>query len=140
MVDLTNPVDGDFFETSIAEVDKAFGEPVIIKRWTGKSGGSQAQGVAAGNTYTNIKTTAVISELDAREINYPNSIFAAGDLKAEFAIEVKGAESFAGDQATAAKGADLVVYRGRDYRIIGTVNRVYLHNNTHYEAKLRRIG
>lgn len=139
-IDMTNPVDGSFVDDAIGEVAKAFEEPITIKRWTGKSGGNAARGVAATSSYTMIKTTAVISQLDARDINYPGSIFAQGDLKLECVVEIKGGESYAGDQATSARDADVIIYRGRDYRIIGTVNREHLHSRTHFAATMRRIG
>lgn len=139
-IDMRNPVDGDFFENAIEELDYAFGEPITIRRWTGKGAGNEARGIAAGDTYTNIKAQGVVNELTAREINYPGSIFAQGDLKLESTVEIKGGESFSGDQASSARGADLVLYRGRTYRVTGTVNRIHLHGRTHFEGMLRRIG
>lgn len=139
-IDMRNPVDGDFFENAIGEVDQAFGEPITIKRWTGRSGGSEARGTAATDAFTLIKTSAVISQLDARDINYPGSIFAQGDLKLECVVEIKGGESYAGDQAASARGADRILYRGREYRVIGTVHREHLHSRTHFAATMRRIG
>lgn len=139
-IDMRDPVDGSFFEDAIGELDYAFGEPVTIKRWTGKTGGSPAQGVAAGNQWISIKAQAVINEVTARDINYPNSIFAQGDLKLECTVEIRGGESYAGDQTTSARDADRVLYRGREYKVIGTVNRVHLHSRTHFETTMRRIG
>ena len=139
-IDLRDPVDGSFFEDAIDELDYAFGEPVTIKRWTGRSGGNEARGVADSDAYTSIKAQAVINELQARDINYPNSIFAQGDLKIECTVELKGGETYGGDQAASARGADHVIYRGREYRVIGTVNRVHLHSRTHFGATMRRIS
>ncbi len=139
-IEMMGPGDGDFIEDAIAEVATAFEEPITIRRWTGNSGGSAAQGVAATDAYTDIRTTAVISELTAKEINYPGSIFSQGDLKIECQQEIKGLESYTGDQAAAAKKSDLVVYRGRTYRVIGTVNREFLNSTTHFAATMRRQG
>lgn len=139
-IDLRDPVDGSFFEDAIEELDYAFGEPIIVKRWTGRSGGDEAAGTAASDAYTNIKAQAVISELTAKDINYPGSIFAQGDLKIECTVEIKGGESYGGDQATSPRGADHIIYRGREYRIIGTVNREHLHSRTHFASTMRRIA
>ncbi len=139
-IDMRDPVDGSFFEDAIEELDYAFGEPITVRRWTGKGAGNEARGIAAGDTYTNIKAQAVITEMTARDINYPGSIFAQGDMKLDCTVEIKGAESYSGDQASAPRGADLILYRGREYRIIGTVNRHHLHGRTHFEATMRRQG
>ena len=140
-IDQRGPGDGSFMADANQEVASMLEEPVTLHRWQGNSGGDAAAGVAATDTWKDIKVKAVVSELEAREINYPNSIYQAGDLKAEFRMRIYGGESNAGDHQSQGRKADEVTYRNRRYRVIGHPNEIRIHSaRSHWECRLRQIG
>ncbi len=121
-----------------AEVQWQLAEPVQIQRVTGTSGGDPARGTKPTETKKTINTKAVIEELESREIYYPGSIFQVGDVRAQFIVPIYGGETYSGDNDTP-RQADDIIYRGRKYQVIGTVNRLRLNNRrSHFEAVLRR--
>lgn len=135
----TGQFDGQLFQEAMAEQTAMLEEAVIIKRFLEVAGGNPARGQGQVITYTDIQTSAVIESLGAQEINYPNSIYATGDLKAQFRIEVYGAEGAAGGDAQAAnRRSDLVVFRGRTYRIIGHVEREHYAGVYYWVAVMRQ--
>ncbi len=132
--------DGQLFQEAMAEQTAMLEEAVIIKRFKELGSGNPAKGMGQPIVYTDIQTSAVIESLAAQEINFPNSIYATGDLKAQFRIEVYGAEGAAGGDAQASnRRSDLVVFRGRTYRIIGHVAREY-YSGVYYWVAVMRQG
>ena len=85
--------DDNIARESLEEVSGSFEEPVTIKRYVSTTAGDDSGGVASTQVFASIPYKANITDLTAREINYPNSIYAIGDLSAEFRIEVFGEES-----------------------------------------------
>jgi len=132
--------DSDIARLSLIEVSAAFEELVFIKRWTGTTGGDDAAGTAATDVFTLIKSHANITALEAREINFPNSIFAIGDLRAEFRVPVFGEETNTGDAQTAGRRSDRVLYRGREYKFVGHVLKTFQNHIWAYEVVLRQVG
>ena len=138
-MDQGGPFDSEFMRDGIRDTQSIFGEPVTIKRWQSKSGGNPAQGTAATSVFLSIRARAVISEMQKRDINSPSSLYAIGDLNAEFDIEVRGGESADGDFRASGSNADQVIYRNREYRIVGHVNRINLSGRSHWAAVLRQV-
>src|SRR5271157_1335559 len=126
--------DKEFFTNSLKETGGIFDEMVILKRWTGMTGGDDAAGIAAQNIFANIPTRACIKSLSAKEINYPNSIYAQGDLNAEFTIPVYGEETGQGDGQVAGRRSDRFLYRNREYKIVGHVERKFLAKRTYWKT------
>lgn len=135
----TGQFDGQMLQEAMAEQTAMLEEAVIIKRFKELTNGNPAKGMGQGITYTDIQTSAVIESLAAQEINFPNSIYATGDLKAQFRIQVFGAEGAAGgDGQDANRRSDLVVFRGRTYRIIGHVERQHYAGVYYWVAVMRQ--
>lgn len=134
---MRGPFDDDLVR-SHQEVQWQLAEPVQIKRVISTSGGDAARGIKPSETFKTIRTKAVITEMPSREIYYPGSIFQVGDVKAQFLVEVRGGESYSGDNPTPRQPDD-ITYRGRKYQVIGTVDRQRLNNRrSHYQVVLRR--
>jgi hypothetical protein len=132
--------DKELFTNALKETEGSFDERVTIKRWTGTTNGDDAAGIAATDNFVNIPTHACIKNISPREINYPNSIYAMGDLNAEFTVAVFGAESGQGDNQPAGRRSDRVVYRNREYKIVGHVERKFLFKRTFWKAVLRQVA
>lgn len=144
-VDMTGPEDQDMFKNHMEEVRRNFEEPVTVRRWTSNTGGDPSQGVPPTENFNDIKTTANISSLSAQDVHNSNSIYNIGDLNAEFRIRIYGAESEGGDaefnnvSPVEGRRADRVIYRKREYRIVGHVDRIALTGQTqYYKAVLRQ--
>jgi len=136
--DQRGPVDGSFFKDALREQAGMFEEYIIIKRWASSSGGDEAAGVAPGDTFTNIKARANISEMSAREIGM-NDLYRIGDLKCEVRVEMFAGESYSGDEQTAGRKPDTIIYRNREYQIVGHVNRLFLANKNHWACVMRQV-
>ena len=132
--------DKEFFTNSLKETEGMFDEVVVLKRWTGVMGGDDAAGIASKDVFVNIRTTACIKNLSAKEINYPNSIYAQGDLNAEFTVPVYGEETGQGDNQMIGRRSDRVLYRNREYKIVGHVERKFLARRTFWKAVLRQVA
>lgn len=132
--------DGSAWATHEREVVPVFEEPVVIKRWTGKTGGNGADGVAATDTFTLIKTTANISDLAATDIATAGGLYILGDLQAEFRIPVYGGEAATGDALAAGHRPDRATYRGRDYYFVGHVHRLNENGRVYWQGILRQTG
>ncbi len=76
-------MDGAMFSGAMKEVTGAFEEPVTVKRWNGTTGGNSALGVAATDTFLNIRTTVVIKTLTAKDIFGTASLYVPGDTQGE---------------------------------------------------------
>jgi len=139
-IDQTGFEDSDIAKDSFVEVARAFEEAVVVRRYNGIVGGDGAQGIASTETFLNIQTTANITDLQARDINYPNSIYAIGDIQAEFRIEIFGGESTTGaERSYGGRRSDRVIYRGREYKIIGHVFKVFQNYIWYFKAVLRQV-
>lgn len=133
-------IDGGMFPTAEREVAGAFEEPMLVRRWTGASGGDPAQGIAQADAYTDIRCTANVTDLVAQEIYFTGSIYVAGDVRAEFRIPVYGAEAESGDNLTAGRNADRVIYRNREYKFVGHVDRKKMTDRWYWVGVLRQTG
>lgn len=131
--------DGSFFKDALREQSGMFEERILIKRWISTAGGDEAGGTRPSDTFKNIRARATISEMSAREVGVAD-LFRIGDLKCEVRVEIFAGESYSGDQQAEGRKADVIVYRNRNYQIIGHVNRLHLRNKTHYKCILRQIG
>lgn len=136
----TGQLDGNAFNLAMREVSPVFEEPVLVKRWTGKTGGDRLQGIAATDTYLTIRTKANIRSLDAKSILLADSLYTNGDLQADFTLEVFGAEAEQGDFLNPGRRPDLVVYRNRTYYFVGHVDRKRLNSRWYWVGVLRQKG
>ena len=125
---------------SSVEVAGEFEETVILKRWLGLTGGDDALMQAGADAWKSIKTSASLSALSAQEIATSGNLYAVGDLKGEFRSVVYGGESGSGDKQTAGRKADHVLYRGREYKVIGTPDRKFFGAAWFYEVVLRKCS
>lgn len=132
--------DKEFFTNALKETEGMFHEFVIVKRYLGMTGGDDAAGIAATEQYASINTRACIKNITPREINYPNTIYAMGDLVLEFDFAVFGAESTSGDSQTPGRRSDKVIYRNREYTILGHVERKFLARRTYWKAVCRQVA
>jgi hypothetical protein len=132
--------DKEFFTNALKETSGIFDEAVTLKRWTGTTGGDDAAGIAAQDVFVKIPTKACIKNLAAREINYPNTIYAQGDLTAEFTVPVYGEETGQGDGQPAGRRSDRVLYRNREYKFVGHVERKFLARRTFWRGVLRQVA
>jgi len=135
----TGPGDESFFSDAVKEVASMFEESITIKRWTGRTTGDVSGLVSGEPQYTLIPATASISELSARELATPATLFRLGDLRAEISQAVFGGESFvnaanslAGDGQAKGREADRILYRNREYMVQGTPTIGYLAGNRAY--------
>ncbi len=139
MIPQAGQLDGEIMADVMAEAAGLVEELTTVKRFTGVTGGDPAAGKGATPTYDTYNTTALIVGLSAQEINYPGSIYAAGDLRGQFQIEIFGGEGAAGGDAQAAgRRSDIIVFRGREYRIIGHVDRVHFGGIYYWSAVMRQ--
>jgi len=125
---------------SSVEVAGEFEESVIVKRWLGVTGGNDALMQAPTDTWKSFSTSASISDLSAQEVATSGNLYALGDLRAEFRVVIYGEESGSGDKQTAGRKADHVVYRGREYKVVGTPNRKFFASAWFYEVVLRKCA
>jgi len=133
-------IDGGFFLQAAKEVAGAFEEPMLVKRWTSASGGNPAHGVAATDTFLLIRCTANVTDMTPQEIYFTGSIYVAGDVRAEFRIQVFGAEAESGDFQTAGRKPDRVIYRNREYKFVGHVDRKKMTDRWYWVGVLRQTG
>lgn len=133
-------IDGNLFNLAAREVDAAFGEPMTVKRWTGKTGGDQLKGIAATDTYLMIRATATVKSLQAKDVYFSGSIYVPGDVQADFLIPVYGAEAQQGDNLTPGHRPDTVIYRNREYYFVGHVDRKKLNSRWYWVGVLRQKG
>ncbi len=133
-------IDGGMFPDAMVEVSGAFEEPITIKRWTGTTGGNPAHGQAPTDVYTTIPSRANITELAPQEIYFPGSIYVAGDIRAEIRLQVFGAEAGTGDFQTAGRKSDKVVYRNREYKFVGHIDRKKMTDRWYWVGVLRQTG
>ncbi len=133
-------LDGQLFQEGMAEVMGMLEEAVVINRFDSITPGDPAAGEGDTINYVQIRTTALIESLAAQEINFPNSIYATGDLKAQFRIQVYGAEGAPapGDNQAQNRRSDLVIFRGRIYRIIGHTERQHYGGVYYWSVVLRQ--
>ncbi len=125
---------------SSIEVAGEFEEPVVIKRWTGISGGDDALMQAGTDTFKNIRATASIAELSAQEVASSGNLYALGDLRAEFRTVVYGEENGdGGDGQSAGRKADRVIYRGREYKLVGTPDKKFFGASWFWQVVLRKV-
>lgn len=136
-------VDGEIWDDVMAELAPLVEEQVTIQRFTGISGGDPAAGTAGTKTYTTFLTQAAVESLSAQEYAFSNGFYIAGDLKAQFRIQIYGAEGGAtgassGDLQTAGRLSDLISYRERVYKIVGHPERVHFGGQYYWTAVLRQ--
>jgi len=138
--------DGELFDVGMAEVSGDFEEQVTVKRFTGATGGDPADGQAPTKTYTSFQTMALIDSLSAQEQASPTGFFMAGDLRAEFHLQVYGSEGgaydgaagSAGDQQNPGRYSDIIIYRNREYKVVGHVDRIHYAGQYFWTATLRQ--
>lgn len=133
-------IDGGFFLGAEKEVSGAFEEPIYLQRWSSASGGDPADGVAKTDTFVQFRTMANVTELSAQETFLPNSIYVLGDIRAEFRIQVFGAEAGQGDNQTPGRRPDRVLYRNRQYYFVGHVDRKKMTDRWYWAGVLRQVG
>jgi hypothetical protein len=143
MIPSTAYPDGEFFDEGMAEVQGAFEEAVQLKRFTGTTGGDEVDGVAPTKDYTLVSTTALIESLSAQEAAASGGFLIIGDLKAQFRLQVYGSESgpideVNGDDQDAGRYSDVVVFRGRDYKIVGHPERIHYGGQYYWSVTLRQ--
>ena len=131
-------VDGGFAKEAFRELSGIFEERVIVKCWTSKSGGNPKRGIKETDAFDSIRARANITEMSAREVGI-GDIYRMGDLKAEFRIPIFGGTSLTNDKKTKGDRPDLVVYRGREYHVVGQPFRCHLANKTHWQCILRQV-
>lgn len=133
-------IDGGMWPQAEREVSGAFEEPIYIKRWTSAAGGDPADGVAETDTFLMIRTMGNVTELSAQETFLPGSIYVAGDLRAEIRIQVFGGEAGDGDNLTPGRRPDRAVYRNREYKFVGHVDRKKMTDRWYWVGVLRQAG
>ncbi len=133
-------MDGAIFSGAMKEVAGAFEEPVTVLRWTGVTAGNPGQGVPDTDIFQNIRTTAVIKTLTAKDTFGTAGIYVPGDLQAEFRIPVYGAEAQSGDFLAPGTRPDRVLYRNRAYYFVGHVDRKKLTERVFWVGILRQDG
>jgi hypothetical protein len=143
MVPSTGFPDGEFFDEAMAETFQAFEEQVVIKRFSATVGGNPVDGVAPTKQYLSIQATALIEALTAQEIASATGFYQAGDIKAQFRQQVYGAEGGAngaqgGDLQSAGRYSDLIVFRGREYKIVGHAERIHYGGQYYWSVVLRQ--
>jgi hypothetical protein len=144
MIPSTGFPDGEIFDEFIAETFNAMEERVQIKRYQSSAGGDAVDGVAPTKTYALIEATALIESLSAQELAGPTDFYQIGDIRAQFKIQVYGAEGGAngqassGDQQPAGRYSDLVVFRGRTYKIVGHADRIHYGGQYYWTVVLRQ--
>ncbi len=135
------PNDEEQFAEMIEEVAPMFEEPIQIKRWESETGGDAALGQKPTQTYQLIPTSASIEDVPAAEVVSPNSIYAMGDIRIQTKVEVFGEESETGDFQASGRRADRIVYRNREYRIVGHVQRQAFGSRVvYFSATIRQVG
>lgn len=133
-------LDGEIFGEMEQEVAGLLQELVTIKRFTSLTAGDPAKGEGAAVNFTSCSTTALAEPLSAAEINFPNSIYQAGDVRMHVLIEVFGATGAAGGDGQAAnRRSDQIIWRGREYKIIGIPDRVHFGGQYYWQTVLRLV-
>lgn len=133
-------IDGGMWPQAEREVSGAFEEPITLKRWVSAAGGDPADGTAQTDSFLLIKVKANITELTAQEIFFPGSIYTAGDVRAEFRVQVFGGEAGAGDNLTPGRRPDRAIYRNREYKFVGHVDRKKMTDRWYWVGVLRQAG
>lgn len=133
-------IDGGMWLQAEKEVSGAFEEPIYLKRWQSSAGGDAADGVAETDSFVMIRVLANVTELSAQETFLPGSIYVAGDIRAEFRIQVFGGEAGAGDNLTPGRRPDRAVYRNREYKFVGHVDRKKMTDRWYWVGVLRQAG
>lgn len=132
-------LDGQIFAEGMAEVGALVEEQVTVKRFVDITAGDPALGIGATENYTTFQTTMLMEYVTAQEINFTNSIYAAGDVRGQCAIQIFGEEGAAGGDAQAAnRRSDQVIWRGRTYRVIGHVDRIHYGGQYYWTPVLRQ--
>lgn len=136
--------DGTIMDEFMAETAQAFEEQVKVRRFTSVAGGNAADGVNPTPTYQDINTLALIESLSAAELAASNGFYQLGDIKAQIRLQVYGAEagpggSTGGDLQAAGRLSDLIVYRGRTYKILGTPERIHYGGQYYWNTVLRKV-
>lgn len=133
-------IDGGIFAEMEQEVAPMLQEMVTIKRFTSLTPGDPARGMGATVNFTSCSTTALAEPLTAAEINFPNSIYVAGDVRMHLLIEIFGETGMAGgDGQVANRRSDQIIWRGREYKIIGTPDRVHYGGQYYWVPVLRLV-
>lgn len=136
-------VDGEIFDDTMAELGPLLEEQVTLKRWSSVSGADPAAGTAGTNVYATALVQALIEALTAQELAFSNGFYITGDLRAQFRIQIYGAEGGAngaqsGDLQTAGRVSDLIIFRGREYKIVGHPERIHYGGQYYWSAVLRQ--
>ncbi len=140
---MTGFPDGFMFSDMEAEMAGALEEQIFVKRFTGVTGGDQNQGINPTKTYITFKATMLQESLSAAEIASGNGIYQMGDIKAQITVQIFGGESgnagsTSGDGQTPGRYSDAILYRGREYKIVGHVQPVHLSGQIYYSTVLRQ--
>ena len=143
MIPSTHSPDGQFFDEAMAETFGTFEEQVLIRRFSSVSGGNAVDGQGPTKNYTDIQATALIESLSAQELAAATGFYIAGDIKAQFRQQVYGSEGgpnggAGGDLQSAGRYSDLIVYRGRTYKIVGHPYRTHYGGQYYWDAVLRQ--
>ena len=133
-------IDGGFFLNAEKEVSGAFEEPIFLKRWISAAGGNPIDGVAESDSFLLIRVMANVEDLSAQETFLPGSIYVAGDVRAAFRIQVFGGEAGSGDFQTAGRRPDRAIYRNREYKFVGHVDRKKMTDRWYWVGVMRQAG
>ncbi len=135
------PNDESQFADMIEEVSPMFEEQIQIKRWVSETGGDPALGQKPTQTYQLIAASANMEDVPAAEVATVNSIYSMGDIRIQTKVEIFGGESENGDFQASGRRADRIVYRNREYKIVGHVQRQPFGSRVvYFSAVIRQVG
>ena len=125
-------MDGTLVTNAIKEADSIFSVQVTVQRWTSTTPGNGQQGIKDVQNYTPIQCMAVIDELTAEEIIGSANLYSAGDVHIQIPIKINGGSNVGN------RPADLIIYNGDTYRIIGKPYPVTYAGAAWWKAVIRQ--
>ena len=121
----------EMFNTAQAELDSAFAQPIVLKRWT-SAGTSGPDGYRAPDNYTSIPTTAVVDDIGVEAVKQSGGVYAVGDLK--FRMRIRPQEA----RTNPYYGGDLITYESIDYWLVTKPMTEYLGGKVFWTCAARR--
>ena len=107
--------DRAFINDAVGDVNVPYGEEVIIKRYLGISdAGNPAKGIQPKFSFNKIRTRAIITQIDQKDLLFSGGLYQIGDITAT----LRESLSFV-DNKNNENQNDRLVYRGHEYRIVG---------------------
>lgn len=107
------------------EARLVYGDEVLIKRISGSTAGSPAQGISPTYTFITTKSRVIITTLGQNDIMKSGGIYQLGDITIDLDEELREITDRTGNIG------DRIIWRGNNYRIVGKKQNQRISDRNH---------